>query len=73
MASTSNQETFRADVDGRLVFDILRHVGPFVLTVTCPARDASCRAASDVLHPLIDPKFELATELMTAALAHCHR
>lgn len=27
MASTSNQETFRAEVDGRLVFDILRQVG----------------------------------------------
>lgn len=26
MASTSNQETFRADIDGRLVFDVLRHV-----------------------------------------------
>jgi hypothetical protein len=28
MASTSNQETFRADIDGRLVFDILRQVRP---------------------------------------------
>ena len=27
MASTSNQETYRTDVDGRLVFDILRQVG----------------------------------------------
>ena len=26
MASTSNQETYRTDVDGRLVFDILRQV-----------------------------------------------
>ena len=26
MASTSNQETFRADVDGRLCIDLLRHV-----------------------------------------------
>lgn len=26
MASTSNQETFRADLDGRLVIDLLRHV-----------------------------------------------
>ncbi len=26
MASTSNQETFRADLDGRLVFDVLRQV-----------------------------------------------
>ena len=26
MASTSNQETFRAEVEGRLVFDILRQV-----------------------------------------------
>ena len=48
MASTSNQETFRADIDGRLVFDILRHVGPSLLTANCPARDVSCRAASDV-------------------------
>lgn len=29
MASTSNQETYRTDVDGRLVFDILRQVGSF--------------------------------------------
>ena len=29
MASTSNQETFRADVEGRLVFDILRQVSTF--------------------------------------------
>ena len=28
MASTSNQETYRTDVDGRLVFDILRQVRP---------------------------------------------
>ena len=27
MASTSNQETFRADVPGRVVFDVLRQVG----------------------------------------------
>ena len=26
MASTSNQETFRADVEGRLCIDLLRHV-----------------------------------------------
>ena len=26
MASTSNQETFRAELEGRLVFDILRQV-----------------------------------------------
>ena len=32
MASTSNQETFRADVDGRLVIDLLRHVRPHPLT-----------------------------------------
>lgn len=27
MSSTSNQETFRADTQGRLVFDVLRQVG----------------------------------------------
>lgn len=27
MASTSNQETFRADVEGRVVLDVLRQVG----------------------------------------------
>lgn len=29
MSSTSNQETFRAELDGRLVMDILRQVLPF--------------------------------------------
>lgn len=38
MASTSNQETFRADVDGRLCIDLLRHV-------------TSC--FSETLYPLI--------------------
>ena len=28
MASTSNQETYRVDIDGRLTIDILRHVRP---------------------------------------------
>ena len=31
MASTSNQETFRADVDGRLVIDLLRHVSSMTI------------------------------------------
>ena len=33
MASTSNQETYRTDVDGRLVFDILRQVCTCVLSL----------------------------------------
>jgi DNA polymerase delta subunit 1 len=37
MASTSNQETFRADIDGRLVFDILRQVNPLVSFSIAPS------------------------------------
>ena len=39
MSSTSNQETFRAELDGRLVMDILRQVLPFTAKPSCnPAR-----------------------------------
>lgn len=41
MASTSNQETFRTELEGRLVFDILRqvhcHAVPAHLMATCAA------------------------------------
>ena len=33
MASTSNQETFRVDVPGRLVFDVLRQVSRLACSV----------------------------------------
>ena len=39
MTSTSNQETYRADVEGRLVFDLLRQVQPLNLN---PYPSASC-------------------------------
>ena len=36
MSSTSNQETFRADLEGRITFDLLRQVGDAVLPPALP-------------------------------------
>ena len=41
MASTSNQETYRTDVDGRLVFDVLRQV--------CSSSASACSHATAIL------------------------
>lgn len=46
MASTSNQETYRTDVDGRLVFDILRQVSPYVCVCMHATQDACCVGCS---------------------------
>ena len=43
MASTSNQETYRVDIDGRLTIDILRHVRPLQPLRSMRPQGKGCR------------------------------
>jgi hypothetical protein len=51
MSSTSNQETFRADLEGRITFDLLRQVGfaaPHHLRSQIASKVLSCRRGRGV-------------------------